>query len=154
MSYIPVENLPVYFLKVLITPSNGQMQYATVQANPSAITINSPEKQFRMWNFNMTVELYPQPTGNYEFVIDGTKIEPKPVKISFDGPLTGMIVFQNKVLNANQYIKYRWSEDDPYRIFISMQLPCRIQKNTIVNMNININDCDCFTNCDCISPGF
>jgi len=145
---IPNPNLAVFFKNVAITVTDGShINYATIGAIPTSSEIKTEFKQFRMWNFNITMTLEPNESGTYEMMIDGSDIVPKPVQIVFEDKLTGLITFKNKVLNANRYVSYKWDSSDSFKIYLTLSLPCHFKRPTLINMNININDCNASPTC-------
>ena len=136
-------NSPIYFKKVQFNITDGYLRYASVGAIPST-NINSfnPNDLYkkRIWNFNITAILKKSSTNEYTITINGNNIEPKPVGISFEGDLTGVVSIKGKVIDANRYVKYEWKSSDPYEITLFFTSPCTIKKEALVNFNININD--------------
>jgi hypothetical protein len=117
----PTENLAIYFKNILVTVTDGEYSYGTVGSMPSTL-LNSPTTNFRMWNFCLAFELFPTRDETYTITLDGTRIDPKPVKISFEDELSGVFTIQSKTFNAHKYITYQWNKDDPFFITLSLKL--------------------------------
>ena len=137
---IPTTNLSVFFKNVEVDVTSGIFSYGTVGSIPNTL-LNTPGQNFRMWNFCLAMELSPTPDNEYTITIDGTQIAPKPVQISFEGKLSGIMTVQSKTFNAHKYITYSWDAANPFVIQLHVKLPCQITRQTFVYLNININDC-------------
>lgn len=144
---VPVSNLSIFFKNIQVDVTDGAFSYGTVGSIPNTL-LNSPSQNFRMWNFCLALELLPTLNHEYSITIDGTQIEPKPVQISFEGKLSGILTIQAKTFNAHRYVTYSWNKDDPYLIRLFVRLPCPITRKTFVYLNVNIND-SCIPAYDC-----
>lgn len=148
---VPTKNLAIFFRNIFVEITDGTYLYGCVSSLPSTL-LNSPENNFRMWNFCLAVELSPNDTSEYIIKIDATQIDPKPVEISFDDVLSGIFTLSSKTLNAYKYMTYEWDKSAPFLLTFTLKLPCRITKQTFVYINVNVND-SCASPCAPCSQG-